>query len=174
MTLTSIQRIFLSESNELSWPRFLQDRRISSTGKMVEHLGEEHPWYTYFAGDLFNTEAHQAKANLFLNSLQYDAITKGIKIIIIPITNFGYIDFEDKDKISLCKTSFSLMQVTKKQMESKLNLKGHWFDHPSAIDYDHSQANHLTPRNNEILANKVIRHIKTNEPINLTTEWEYT
>ena len=150
-------------------------------GKFLKNSGmtEDDPWCTYFADDLFNPEAHQAKLNLFLNSLQYDAMTKGIKIIALPITHFQFIDREDKESITIGGTlrGHTLVAVSEKQMETKFNRKyktaHYWWNKKEFQDYDTTLANHLTPRNNEILANKVIRNIKTNEPIDLTTEWEY-
>lgn len=179
MSLTNIERLFLRKLDEDL--RFLQHNRITSPlvpkeKKGVEYLLEDHPWYNYFALDLFNPEVHKANANLFLNSLQYDAITKGIKIIVLPINHFNYLDFDDKDSITIGKTTKSgnLNMVFAKQMQVKFNhIKSLFFEHEECREYDNSLANHLTPRNNEILANKVIRNIKTNEPIDLTTEWEF-
>jgi hypothetical protein len=179
MSLTTIHRLFLRRHDETSSPIFLQHNRMHKRGPM-EVIDEDHPWYNYFLLDLFNPEAHKAKVNLFLNSLQYDAMRKGIKIIVLPINYFDYLDLDDKDSITIGKTTekTSLMTVTEKQYDAKLNIKlrgnDHWYNHQEGIEYDRTLANHLTPRNNEILANKVIRNIKTNEPIDLTTEWEYT
>jgi len=179
MSLTTIQRLFLRRYDESSRPSFLQHNRIKTIGDM-ELIKEGHPWYNYFALDLFNPEVHTANPNLFLNSLQYDAITKGIKIIVLPIDHFDYLDLDDKDSIIIGKSTeeTSLSKVTRKEIEAKFNINlhdnDHWANHQEAREYDSSLANHLTPMNNEILANKVIRNIKTNEPIDLTTEWTYT
>jgi hypothetical protein len=179
MSLTNIERLFLRQHKESAY-KFLQNGRITSPlapkGKLLERLPEDHPWYTYFADDLFNPEAHQANVNLFLNSLQYDAMTKGIKIIVLPIAHFHFIDREDKDSITIGKTTKSgnLTIVYGKEMQDKFNhIKSLFFQHEECRTYDNTLANHLTPRNNEILANKVIRNIKTDEPIDLSTEWEY-
>lgn len=182
MSLTNIERLFLRHHKGSAY-KFLQNSRITSpfapVGKVLEHLLEDHPWYTYFADDLFNPEAHQAKLNLFLNSLQYDAMTKGIKIIALPIAHFQFIDREDKESITIGGTlrGHTLVAVTEKQMNTKFNgkynLSQYWGDNHELRQYDKTLSNHLTQRNNEILANKVIRNIKTNEPIDLTTEWEY-
>lgn len=179
MSLTTIERLFLRELDEDLHLRFLQNGRITSPlapkEKAVEYLLEDHPWYNYFADDLFNPEAHKANANLFLNSLQYDAITKGIKIIVLPIALHLFLDREDKDSITIGKTTMSgnLGIVAVKQMQAKFGISHGWFENEECREYDMSLANHLTPRNNLILANKVIRNIKTNEPIDLTTEWEF-
>jgi hypothetical protein len=180
MSLTNIERLFLRKLYEDLYFRFLQTGRITSPlapkGKLLEHLPEDHPWYTYFADDLFNPEAHKANVNLFLNSLQYDAMTKGIKIIALPIAHFPFLDEEDKDHITLGRTlrGHNLAAVSNKQMKTKFNhIKSLFFQHEECRTYDNTLANHLTPRNNEILANKVIRNIKTDEPIDLSTEWEY-
>jgi hypothetical protein len=178
MSLTNIERLFLRQDKESAY-RFLQNGKITSPftpKEKVKHLLEDHPWYTYFADDLFNPETHQAKLNLFLNSLQYDAMTKGIKIIALPIVHFPFLDTEDKDHITLGKTKkdMYLFAVSNKQLETKFNhIKFLFWQHEECRTYDKTLSNHLTPRNNEILANKVIRNIKTNEPIDLTTEWEY-
>ena len=180
MSLTNIERIFLRQDKESVYT-FLRIPGITvyEDGKFLKNsdVTEDHPWYTYFADDLFNPKTHQAKLNLFLNSLQYDAMTKGIKIIALPIGNFPFIDKEDKDHITLGKTKkdMDLVAVSKKQMETKFNEKcqNNYFKIPKFYDYDMTLANHLTPRNTEILANKVIRNLKTNEPIDLTTEWEF-
>jgi hypothetical protein len=146
----------------------------------MEIVEKDHPWYNYFALDLFNPEVHKANANLFLNSLQYDAMRKGIKIIVLPIDYFDYLDLDDKDSITIGKSTekTSLSIVTKKQIITKFNLtlndNDHWANYEEARKYDTSLANHLTPENNEILANKVIRNIKTNEPIDLRNEWIYS
>ena len=179
MSLTNLHRLFLRRYDESSRPSFLQHNRMKTTGPM-ELIKEDHPWYNYFALDLFNPEVHKANANLFLNSLQYDAMRKGIKIIVLPIDYFDYLDLDDKDSITIGKSTekTSLSRVTKKQIEAKFNLtlndNEHWANYEEAREYDSSLANHLTPKNNEILANKVIRNIKTNEPIDLTTEWTYS
>ena len=179
MSLTNIERLFLRELEKDLPLRFLQTGRITSpfAGKALEHLLEDHPWYNYFADDLFNPEAHKAKVNLFLNSLQYDAMTKGIKIIVLPIKHCQFIDTENKDYITLGKTNrdLDLCRVSRKQVEVKFNDSNSlWFENEEHHEYDKTLANHLTPRNNEILANNVIRNIKTDEPIDLATEWEYT
>jgi hypothetical protein len=180
MSLTNIERLFLRKLYEDLYFRFLQTGRITSPlapkGKLLEHLPEDHPWYTYFADDLFNPEAHKANVNLFLNSLQYDAMTKGIKIIALPIVHFPFLDTEDKDHITLGKTKkdMDLYAVSNKQLETKFNhIKFLFWQHEECRTYDKTLSNHLTPRNTEILANKVIRNLKTNEPIDLSTEWEY-
>jgi hypothetical protein len=179
MSLTNIERLFLRQHKESAY-RFLQNGRITtpfeSKGKPVEYLLEDHPWYTYFADDLYNPKTHQAKLNLFLNCLQYDAMTKGIKIIALPMAHFPFLDTEDKDHITIGKTKkdMDLFAVSNKQLETKFNhIKVLFWQHEECRTYDKTLSNHLTPRNNEILANKVIRNIKTNEPIDLTTEWEF-
>ena len=186
MSLTNIQRLLLRNLEEDLQLRFLQNGRITTPlclqeENVIEFLPEDHPWYNYFADDLFNPEVHKANANLFLNSLQYDAITKGIKIIVLPIQDFPFLDLDDKDSITIGKTTKygNLSTVCLKQMRAKFkHIRWHWtstwFEHEECREYDKTLASHLTPRNNEILANKVIRNIKTNEPIDLATEWEYT
>lgn len=185
MSLTNIERLFLRQYKKSSYT-FLRFPGITvyedgeflkATVNYPAQMTEDHPWYTYFADDLFNPETHKATLNLFLNSLQYDAMTKGIKIIALPITHFPFLDTEDKDHITLGKTKkgMDLCAVSKTQMETKFNEKcqNNYFANPKFYAYDTTLANHLTLRNNEILANKVIRNIKTNEPIDLGTEWEY-
>jgi len=174
MSLTTITRLFLRNRTSNGGPRFLLLSKIlSPLSGSKEILEEDHEYYDYYASDLFNPETHTSKANLFLNSLQYDAMTKGIKIIALPITyNFPRIDYEDKNNITLVKTTdkYSLIGITNMQYNKKFNVKK-WQEHSEAISYDNLQANHLSPENNLVLANKVIRHIKTNEPIDLTTDW---
>ena len=179
MSLTNIERIFLRQDKESVYT-FLRIPGITvyEDGKFLKNsdVTEDHPWYTYFADDLFNPKTHQAKLNLFLNSLQYDAMTKGIKIIALPIVHFPFLDTEDKDHITLGKTKkdMDLYAVSNKQLETKFNhIKFLFWQHEECRTYDKTLSNHLTPRNTEILANKVIRNLKTNEPIDLTTEWEY-
>lgn len=185
MSLTNIERILLRDERADTL-RFLRPVGIVSfvNGKFVKKLEKEsplsvdHPSPEYFVSDLFNPETHKAKVNLFLNSLQYDAMTKGIKIIVLPIADFPFLDTENKDHITLGKTSrdLNLCIVSRKQMEVKFNIDHgpYFYVRPECQEYDMRLANHLTLRNNEILANKVIRNIKTDEPIDLTTEWEYT
>lgn len=185
MSLTTIERILLRD-DRVDTLRFLRPTGISSyvNGKFVEKsekespMSEDHPSPEYFVSDLFNPEVHRAKLNLFLNSLQYDAMTKGIKIIVLPITHFPFLNTENKDCITLGKTNrdLHLCRVSRKQMEVKFNIDHgpDYYVRSECQEYNSSLANHLTPMNNEILANKVIRNIKTNEPIDLTTEWEYT
>ena len=187
MSLTSLERLSLRDDKEPTHRFFGLYGIISVTCYTAcqvtlstcdtEYIAEDHPWYGYFADDLFNPKTHQATLNLFLNSLKYDAKTKGIKIIALPITDFPFLDREDEDHITLGKTqrSIHLSGVSKKQMETKFSRKwdNSYYTQAEWRAYDRTLVNHLTPRNNEILANKVIKNIKTNEPIDLTTEWEY-
>lgn len=173
MSITVLSRLFLRERTREGHARFLLRDYLLSPGDR-ETVDENHEYYGHFVSDLFNPEAHTSMANLFLNSLQYDAMTKGIKIIVLPVTHtFPKLDFEDKDAITIAKVTWEyyLTSVTSKSYRKKFNVKK-WQEHPEIIEYDQNLANHLSPKNNEILANKVIRNIKTNEPIDLTTEWE--
>lgn len=186
MSLTNIERIFLRDDT-VDTVRFLRSTGIASyvKGKYIKNseknpiiMPEDHPWYDYFVSDLFNPKAHKAKVNLFLNSLQYDAMTKGIKIIVLPIAHFPSLDREDKDQLAIGETNrdMHLCRVSRKQMEVKFNeddMSGYYM-RPECREYDMGLANHLTTKNNEILANKIIKNIKTDEPIDLKTEWEFT
>ena len=175
MSLTTMERLFL-RNDKKNTHRFLRTQNmITYEDGICVSISDDHPLCTYFADDLFNPETHQATLNLFLNSLQYDAMTRGVKIIALPITHLG---LRDKDHITLGRTliGHTLVQVTNRQIRLKFNGKykiGQHWKQSECREYDNTLANHLTLRNNEILANKVIRNIKTNEPIDLTTEWEY-
>jgi hypothetical protein len=178
MSLTNIERIFLRQDKKNTHSFLRSQGIVTYEHGICVSISDDHPWCTYFADDLFNPETHQAKLNLFLNSLQYDAMTKGIKIIALPIADFYFLDTEDKDHITLGRTlrGHTLVAVSNRQLSLKFNGKykiGQHWKQSECREYDNTLANHLTPRNNEILANKVIRNIKTNEPIDLTTEWEY-
>lgn len=170
LTLTTYHRLFLKHEKPVN-PSFLFPDFIQTQGEGLEWINEGHEYYGHFVSDLFNLPVHEALKNVFLNSLQYDAITKGIKIIVLPVDKCG---ISEKDSITIANnTSHSLMDVSGKQHQAKFGISYEWFKHEKFREYDKTMANHLTPRNNEILANKVIRNIKTNEPIDLTTEWEY-
>jgi hypothetical protein len=173
LTLTTYHRLFLKHEipgkNSFLFPDF-----IHTQGEGHEWINEGHEYYGHFVSDLFNLPVHEALKNVFLNSLQYDAITKGIKIIVLPVDKCK---ISEKDSITTVNnTRHGLLGVSGEQHQAKfgIGISHEWFKHEKFREYDKSLANHLTPRNNEILANKVIRNIKTNEPIDLATEWEYT
>jgi len=178
MSLTTIERLLL-RNDKKNTHSFLRPKGIvTHEDGICVSIVDDHPWCAHFADDLFNPETHKATLNLFLNSLQYDAMTKGIKIIALPITHFPFLDTEDKDHITLGRTvkGHSLLEVTNRQLRFKFDGKykiGDFWNQTECREYDNTLHNHLTPRNNEILANKLIRNIKTNEPIDLTTEWEF-
>jgi hypothetical protein len=170
LTLTTYHRLFLKHETPKK-KSFLFPDFIHTQGEGLEWINEGHEYYGHFVSDLFNLPVQAALKNVFLNSLQYDAITKGIKIIVLPVDKY---DISEKDSITRANnTRHSLMNVSEKQHQAKFGISHEWFKHEECRTYDKTLANHLTPRNNEILANKVIRNIKTDEPIDLATEWEY-
>lgn len=181
MTLTALERIFLRDPTIHNHPRFMTAHQITpaKSGRTPDP-GEGKP-QEYFLGDMFNRDAHGAMMNVFLNALQYDAITKDITVVVIPIGGDNYINREDKEhiEIAMCgedpgSADSGLTGVTKRQMEAMFNLKGKfWHERKECWEQDNKHANHLTPRNNKVLANKVIRNIRTKEPIDLRTEWVY-
>lgn len=170
LTLTTYHRLFLKHENPV--PSFLFPEFIHTQGEGLEWINEGHEYYGHFVSDLFNLPVQEALKNVFLNSLKYDAITKGIKIIVLPVDKY---EIREKDSITIANNiRHSLMNVSEKQHQAKFGISHEWFKHEECRTYDRNLANHLTPRNNLILANKVIRNIKTDEPIDLATEWEYT
>lgn len=181
MSLTAMERLFLRDPTISGRPRFMTTHQIIPAKNDRTPEPHEHKLQEFFAGDMFNPDAHGAIMNIFLNALQYDAITKDITVVVIPIGGDNYINREDKEhiEIAMCgedpgSAEGGLTGVTKRQMEAMFDLKGKfWYERKECWVQDLRHANHLTPKNNEILANKVIRNIRTKEPIDLRTEWVY-
>ena len=181
ITLTTLERIFLRYRTKSKRPRFMTVNQITPARNDDKPNPDELKPQEFFLGDTFNIEAHGAMMNVFLNALQYDVLTKNLKVIVIPIGCDRFLNRKNKENISIAITGYEpgsidagLTGVTKRQMESAFDLKGKfWFEVEECQEQDFKNANHLSPENNKILANKVIRNIHTNEAIDLTTEWVY-
>ncbi len=181
MSLTAMERIFLRDPTIYNQPRFMTAHQITPAKNGKPQTGAEFKPQEFFLGDMYNPDAHSATMNVFLNALQYDAITKNVTIIVLPIGGDDYINRKDKEHIEIAtcgenqgSSNAGLSGVTKRQMEAMFDLKGrYWYEIKECWDQDSKHANHLTPRNNKILGNKVIRNIRTKEPIDLRTEWVY-
>ena len=176
-TITTSARLFLSSGDE-EIPHFMNiNYRSTDKGAELHIKGDK--YYDYFVSEFFNIDSITAMLDIFLDFLYYESMNKGLKIIGLPITTLRWktgvanlpnslpaIDYESKNKgeLHIAGGEKSLTYATRLPFSS----------HEEWQKVDSTLANHLTPRNNEILANKVIRHIKTNEPIDLGTEWEKT
>lgn len=169
LTITSYNRLFLSSGEKV--PNFLHvNFRMTDNGRVS--VEEDDKYYGYFVSDLFNLRAQENIQNLVIDAFQYDAIEKGIKLIVLPIKD-NVID--DKEYITIGKSSkeINLMSVTRKNYEKFFTgIERGWYNRPEVKEYDNTLANHLTPENNKVLANKVIHAIKTDaKTIDLTTDW---
>lgn len=172
-TITNSTRLFLSGG--VKRPHFMNVNWKSTENGREDHVRGD-KYYDYFVSELFNIDSVAAMLDIFLDFLYHESMTKGIKIIGLPISGKQWnsrtlntvppVDYKTKSRgnLHIACGDKSLAEATAAQFPNKDERK----------KLDKTYANHLTPRNNEILANKVIRHIKTNETIDLTTEWEYT
>ena len=173
-TITTATRLFLSGDTDR--PYFMHlNYRGTPEGRKNHVRGDK--YYDYFVSEFFNIDSITAMLDIFLDFLYYESMAKGIKIIGLPISrgewsidapiNVPPIDYKTKNKGNLHIAT----NDNKGMVDVSVSQFGSFEAWQKA---DKILANHLTPRNNEILANKVIRNIKTNEPIDLGTEWEKT
>jgi hypothetical protein len=175
-TITTATRLFLSGDTDR--PYFMNiNYRGTPEGQKNHVRGDK--YYDYFVSEFFNIDSITAMLDIFLDFLYYESTNKGLKIIGLPITTLRWqtklpnrpnslpaIDYEakNKGKLQIAGGEKGLAYASRLPFRSREEWQ----------KVDITLANHLTPRNNEILANKVIRNIKTNEPIDLGTEWEKT
>lgn len=178
IALTNYLRIFLSNEDETDdHPRFMNcNFLLDSTGTHFHQEGDK--YYDFFVSEFYNEKVVKTVLNIFIKSLQYDAIDKELKIIVLPTDNYA---FEDTKHLTMGITTKLLtlkavthMQTVKKfQDKIDLNSISNMFQLPEVREYDNTLANHLDFENNEVLANKVIEAIKTNAAtIDLTTGWK--
>ena len=168
LTLTSHHRLFLSSGK--TKPNFLHSSfRMTDSGRIP--LEEDDKYYGYFASDLFNIRTQKSIKNLVVDAFQYDVIEKGIKLIILPIDETV---LRNKEHLIVGKpsTEINLISVTRENYSKMFNIEKGWHENPAVKEYDNTLANHLTPENNKVLANKVIQALKTDaKTIDLSTDW---
>jgi hypothetical protein len=169
LTLTSHNRLFLSSGK--TKPNFLHSSfRMLDNGRF--DVQEDEKYYGYFASDFFNIRAQKSIKNLVVDAFQYDVIEKGIKLIILPIDD-TVLKAREHVTIGMPSLKINLIAVTRKNYETLFSgLEKGWHNRPEVKAYDETLANHLTPENNKVLANKIIQALKTDaKTIDLTTDW---
>ena len=101
MSLTAMERIFLRDPTIYNQPRFMTAHQITPAKNGRTPDFDKQYTQEFFLGDMYNPDAHSATMNVFLNALQYDAITKNVTIIEIPIGGDDYVNRKEKEHIEI-------------------------------------------------------------------------
>ena len=172
LTLTALHRKFLNTEKRKITPSFMNSGFILREGKS-EVVEENHEYYGFFVSELFNDDAELAKLDLFLDALQYDVLSKGIKIVVLPIEKKA---LGTKEHLIMGTSSgMWLKDVSRMEIEKRFgkNLRNGYYLHSPVKEYDNKLANHLSPENNKILAQKVINALNNNDKtIDLSSGWD--
>jgi len=175
LTLTSFYRIWLDTNDDGD---YFANPSFRTTSKGVVWHKKKERYYDFFASPFYNIKAIEAFLNLFLDALQHDARTDGIKTIVLPIAHFSANNITD---IQVAKTSFNMnltwvsdLEILKtfKKLIPNLPKGTGLYSVPEILEFDGNRSHHLSPENNTVLAEKVINYIKNNEEIDLTVGWK--
>ena len=171
LTLTTLHRKFLNTEKRKIMPSFMNSGFILREGQR-ELVEENHEYYGFFVSELFNDDAELAKLDLFLDALQYDVLSKGIRIVVLPIDR----EFKTKEHLIMgVSGNIRLKDVSRLEIEKRFgkNLRDGYYLHSPVKEYDSKLSNHLSPENNKILAQKVINALNNNDKtIDLSSGWD--